>query len=65
MTNNADLDQKPIVLDLHCLLRLGMSCSAREGLILQISICFVYLRQFEGISERYVLGGNRNKAGPF
>ena len=25
--------QKPADLDLHCLLRLGMLCSAREGLI--------------------------------
>ena len=39
MTNSADPDQlassrKPTDLDLHCLLRQGMSCSAREGLIL-------------------------------
>ena len=33
MTNSADLDHKPTDLDLHCLLRQGMSCSAREGLI--------------------------------
>ena len=43
MTNSADPDQlaseiswllkKPTDLDLHCLLRQGMSCSAREGLI--------------------------------
>ena len=37
MTNSADLDQlllqKSTDLDLHCLLRQGMSCSAREGLI--------------------------------
>ena len=33
MTNSADADlQKPTDLDLHCLLRQGMSCSAREGL---------------------------------
>ena len=32
MTNSADPDQKPTDLDLHCLLRQGMSCSAREGL---------------------------------
>ena len=38
MTNGADPDQlaslEPTDLDLHCLLRQGMSCSAREGLIL-------------------------------
>ena len=33
MTNSADPDQKPTDLDLHCLLRQGMSCLAREGLI--------------------------------
>ena len=33
MTNSADPDQKPTDLDLHCLLRQGMSCSAREGLM--------------------------------
>ena len=32
MTNSADPDQKPTDLDLHCLLRQGMSCLAREGL---------------------------------
>ena len=32
MTNSADPDQ-PTDLDLHCLLRQGMFCSAREGLI--------------------------------
>ena len=40
MTNSADPDQlasswllqKPTDLDLHCLLRQGMSCSARDGL---------------------------------
>ena len=36
MTNSADPDQllfqKPTDLDLHCLLRQSMSCSAREGL---------------------------------
>ena len=31
MTNNADL-QDPTDLDLHCFLRQGMSCSAKEGL---------------------------------
>ena len=30
MTNSAD--PKPTDLDLHCLLRQGMSCAAREGL---------------------------------
>ena len=38
MTNSADPDQlalkKPTDLDLHCLLRQDMLCSAREGLIL-------------------------------
>ena len=33
MTNSAYPDQLPTDLDLHCLLRQGMSCSAREGLI--------------------------------
>ena len=33
MTNSADPGQKPTDLDLHCLLRQGMSCLAREGLI--------------------------------
>ena len=36
MTNSADPDQlassEPADLDLHCLIRQGMSCSAREGL---------------------------------
>ena len=36
MTNGVDSDQlaseKPTDLDLHCLLRQGMSCLAREGL---------------------------------
>ena len=34
MTNSADPDQlaSPTDLDLHCLLRQGMSCLAREGL---------------------------------
>ena len=32
MTNSADPDQLPTDLDLHCLLRQGMSCSARDGL---------------------------------
>ena len=32
MTDSADPDQLAS-LDLHCLLRQGMSCSAREGLI--------------------------------
>ena len=34
MTNSADPDQlaEPTDLDLHCLLRQGMSCSVREGL---------------------------------
>ena len=41
MTNSADPDQKPTDLDLHCLLRQGMSCSAREGLI-RIMFCSVY-----------------------
>ena len=37
MTNSADPDQlqKPTDLDLHCLLRQGMTCSAREGLIIR------------------------------
>ena len=64
MTNSADLDQlkKPTDLDLHCLLRQGMWCSAREGLmsthnirfceeikiksILSIKASYLGLRQF-------------------
>ena len=39
MTNSADLDlKKPTDLDLHCLLRQGMSCSAREGLTVKEEI---------------------------
>ena len=41
MTNSADPDQlasSETDLDLHCLLKQGMSCSAREGLNLQLSI---------------------------
>ena len=34
MTNSADPDQKPTDLDLHCLLKQGMSYSTREGLII-------------------------------
>ena len=30
--------KKPTDLDLHCLLRQGMSCSAREGLIARASV---------------------------
>ena len=42
MTNSADPDQlaslqKPTDLDLHCLLRQGMMCSAREGLTVLFS----------------------------
>ena len=33
MTNSAD-SEKPTNQNLHCLLRQGMSCSAREGLIM-------------------------------
>ena len=32
MTNSADPDKLATDLDLHCLLRQGMSCLAREGL---------------------------------
>ena len=32
MTDSADPDQKPTDLDLHCLLRQGMSCSASKEL---------------------------------
>ena len=42
MANSADPDQwassEATDLDLHCLLRQGMSCSAREELILKIAI---------------------------
>ena len=40
MTNSADPDQLPIDLDLHCLLRQGMSCLARDGLIFSSKTCF-------------------------
>ena len=36
MTNSVDPDQKPTDLDLHRLLRQGMSCSATEGLKTQM-----------------------------
>ena len=42
MINSADL-QKPTDLDLHCLLRQGMSCLAKEGLKTAISKCQVQL----------------------
>ena len=38
MTNSADPDQLATDLDLHCLLRQGMTCSAREGLIYRSSV---------------------------
>ena len=37
MTNSADTDHLASDLDLHCLLRQGMSCSARKGLTLPFS----------------------------
>ena len=43
MTNSADPDQLICDLDLHCLLRQGMSCSAREGLK-QLEAGFVDIR---------------------
>ena len=42
MTNSADPDQLATDPDLHCLLRQGMSCSAREGLNLQPNIGLAY-----------------------
>ena len=50
MTNSADPDQlaSSYVLDLHCLLRQGMSCSAREGLRCLIQIFLKTLYPFEG-----------------
>ena len=52
MANSADPDQlaseeakllkNPTDLDLHCLLRQGMSCSAREGLISGAIFLFFY-----------------------
>ena len=35
--------QKPTDLDLHSLLRQGMSCSAREGLNRTLRICFLHI----------------------
>ena len=32
MADSVDSDQKPLDLDLHCFLRQGMLCLAREGL---------------------------------
>ena len=40
MTNSAD--PEPTDLDLHCLLRQSMSCSAREGLSVLQKICGGY-----------------------
>ena len=50
MRNSADPDlQKPTDLDLHCLLKQGMSCSAREGLniySLERGLLFEYELEF-------------------
>ena len=47
MTNSADPDQLANDLDLHCLLRQGMSCSAREGLNNVADIFFFFFFWFE------------------
>ena len=56
--------QKPTDLDLHCLLRQGMSCSAREGLsIVYTSVEEVQLTSFLAVHIRYMqplLGDTRN-----
>ena len=44
--------QKPTDLDLHCLLRQGMSCSAREGLIIIINNDNIIAGGSQQISER-------------
>ena len=60
MTNSADPDQlllqKPTDLDLHCLLRQGMSCLAREGLSL-----FSLKKYFRMLSAAVVIGALRLK----
>ena len=70
MANSADPDQlasqKPTDLDLHCLLRKGMLCSAREGLIYStldaksaddiLLTIFLYFPE-DSIIAHYVLNG--------
>ena len=62
MTNSVDPDQlaseEPTDLDLHCLVRQGMSCSAREGLRMifteasDLSIWYAYLEELK-LSNAY------------
>ena len=42
MINSADPDQKPSDLDLHCLPRQGMPCSAREGLRVNVEVLTLF-----------------------
>ena len=51
MTNSADPDKKPTDLDLHCLLRQGMSCSAREGLNLVSNSIHNYKKMNTGLHD--------------
>ena len=63
MANNADPDQlllqKPTDLDLHCLLRQGMSRSAREGLMSthNMYFCgeiFIFIAAFQELCEYHI-----------
>ena len=58
MTNSADqiswLLQKPTDLDLHCLLRQGVSCLAREGLIVVLSNTWTLLLTVVFSSIKYL-----------
>ena len=53
MTNSADPDQLASEdLDIHCLLRQGISCSAREGLMVVSENCFATLRREITLADR-------------
>ena len=39
--------QKPTDLDLHCLLRQGMSCSARDGLNIEVHVSTLELKAMD------------------
>ena len=57
MTNSADPDQKkPTNLDLHCLLRQGILCLAREGLSTQIFQIFKVYKDPVKSSHPNILG---------
>ena len=58
MTNNADPDQKPTDLDLHCLLRQSMSCSAKEGL--NLSLEYVHYLKLSPLSIPWCDGDKKD-----